>query len=476
MKIGDGSIVALFDKTPPVKGPNDVHCPHFWELKYANGCHYDCQWCLDGATLILRPDLSWRRLDTLQVGDLVMGFGKFGSTMKFAATPIQAIKKVIKPRLELITDRTKTISSYDHKFLSEGRWIKAKYLGTSNFGINFLTRPSNRTPENAAYMAGYLHGISDGDGSMGIYGKEQKVYKYRLAMQDSDAIDRAYKYFKVFGIEMNRFEHNAGSGTILDAIRKDGRFNHSKIIELFNAYKESIDYHAGYAAGIFDAEGCLSSMRISNTNPDILKRIRSSLSSLRVPHKEETYENHCSTIRIVGGIQEHLRFFNIANPAIARKWPGNFTARFDRTSPVITANRLGPGELIDIQTGTENFIANGLASHNCYLNGTFRHKPTGKEPTRKDRDKLSKDLEQALTTLPPTIFNAGEVSDALVYEDDLESVVLPLFEKHKDKGHKILLLTKSNSTRLLRWGHMKDSIIMAYSINSRSVAQVWERA
>jgi len=41
-KIKSGSIVKLFDKTPAPKKQNDVYCPHFWELKYANGCKFDC--------------------------------------------------------------------------------------------------------------------------------------------------------------------------------------------------------------------------------------------------------------------------------------------------------------------------------------------------------------------------------------------------------------------------------------------------
>lgn len=44
-QVGDGSIIKMFDKTPyPVK-PEDVVCPHFLELKWANGCYFDCAWC-----------------------------------------------------------------------------------------------------------------------------------------------------------------------------------------------------------------------------------------------------------------------------------------------------------------------------------------------------------------------------------------------------------------------------------------------
>ncbi|MHC1597924.1 MAG: SPL family radical SAM protein [Methermicoccaceae archaeon] len=44
-KVGDGSIIKRFDKTPfPVK-PTDVVCPHFLELKWAYGCPFKCAWC-----------------------------------------------------------------------------------------------------------------------------------------------------------------------------------------------------------------------------------------------------------------------------------------------------------------------------------------------------------------------------------------------------------------------------------------------
>jgi spore photoproduct lyase len=45
VKVGDGSIIKLFDRTPPPKKDTDVVCPHFLELKWANGCPFNCAWC-----------------------------------------------------------------------------------------------------------------------------------------------------------------------------------------------------------------------------------------------------------------------------------------------------------------------------------------------------------------------------------------------------------------------------------------------
>ena len=54
-KIGDGSIVTRFDKTPlPIESSNVV-CPHFLELKWAYGCPFDCAWCYLKGTFRFQP-------------------------------------------------------------------------------------------------------------------------------------------------------------------------------------------------------------------------------------------------------------------------------------------------------------------------------------------------------------------------------------------------------------------------------------
>lgn len=55
IEVGDGSIITLFDKTPFPKNDTDVVCPHFLELKWANGCNFDCSWCYLNGTLRFRP-------------------------------------------------------------------------------------------------------------------------------------------------------------------------------------------------------------------------------------------------------------------------------------------------------------------------------------------------------------------------------------------------------------------------------------
>lgn len=52
--VGSGDIITLFDKTPTPKKVTDVICPHFYELKWATGCPYNCDWCFLKGTFRFR--------------------------------------------------------------------------------------------------------------------------------------------------------------------------------------------------------------------------------------------------------------------------------------------------------------------------------------------------------------------------------------------------------------------------------------
>jgi len=76
-RVGDGSIIVRFDKTPLPSKPADVVCPHFLELKWAYGCPYDCAWCyLKGTFRFLPTKTSPRFKDRQKVEQHVGAFLK----------------------------------------------------------------------------------------------------------------------------------------------------------------------------------------------------------------------------------------------------------------------------------------------------------------------------------------------------------------------------------------------------------------
>ncbi|MFI4895924.1 MAG: PA0069 family radical SAM protein [Steroidobacterales bacterium] len=161
----------------------------------------------------------------------------------------------------------------------------------------------------------------------------------------------------------------------MQAIRTDPGVQVQRVRELI-AWPTfaSRSWCAGFLAGIHDAEGSYSDgiLRLSNTDSEIIRRIGESLRKFAfkfvIEHVPRETSRPIEAVRVLGGLQEHLRFFHGVDPAISRKRDISGQAvqsaarlEVDSIEPLGRALRL-----YDISTGTEDFIANGVVSHNCY--------------------------------------------------------------------------------------------------------------
>jgi len=113
----------------------------------------------------------------------------------------------------------------------------------------------------------------------------------------------------------------------------------------------------------------------------------------------------------------------------------------------------------------------------CYLNGTFRFRPCGKNPFMKDQEKVLSHILQYLDSVSiPTLLNSGELSDSLVFEGTkhaLTKTIIPLFKKQEN--HKLLILTKSSNVGSLLKTQSQDHVIVSFSMNAHEVSSRWER-
>ena len=140
----------------------------------------------------------------------------------------------------------------------------------------------------------------------------------------------------------------------------------------------SDDWRKGFLAGIFDAEGSCGRqpLRISNKDRLILDWTAACLTHFGFDHVEEPPKpNGVISIRIRGGLRERLRFFHLTDPAITRKRTVQGTAlKSDAKTRVASIEPLGLAmRLYDITTGTGDFIANGVVSHNCFARPTHTY-------------------------------------------------------------------------------------------------------
>ena len=114
----------------------------------------------------------------------------------------------------------------------------------------------------------------------------------------------------------------------------------------------------------------------------------------------------------------------------------------------------------------------------CYLKGTFRFRPNGKEPVIKDYEKIELHTKAFLEEVKtPEILNTGEIADSLMHENSDESFskfIIPIFESQS--LHKVLFLTKSPNVKNLLEIEPHRQAIISFSLNAIPVAKKWEKA
>ena len=207
------------------------------------------------------------------------------------------------------------------------------------------------------------------------------MHRFRLALADFEALRRAGEYLADLDIDREEFLFAAASGSTREirAIRDQTRGGFERISEAISWPRGVPElWCRGFLAGIFDAEGCYSRgiLRIANCDPVIIDWTAWSLRTLGFDFAIEPSgrPNGLANVRLRGGLREAIRFFHICDPAITRKRSIEGVAlKSDAKLGVASIEPLGKRQLFDITTGTGDFIANGVVSHNCFARNTHTY-------------------------------------------------------------------------------------------------------
>ncbi len=381
-------------KTIISKVPEASRVPFSWTINPYRGCSHSCVYCVSGETPVLMADGRHKPIAQLQAGDRIYGTVRIGGYRRYVSTEVQAHWRTFKPAYRItLADGTTLIASGDHRFLSNRGWKHVTgteqgrnrrphlTLGNALIGVGgFAEQPK----ESADYRHGYLCGMVRGDGTLGhdpYPGGDES--RFRLALTDDEALDRSRRYLTEEGIETTEFVFAPATATRrgMRAIRTSRR-DHVQAIQQLTEWPvlPSSDWRLGFLAGIFDAAGSCShkALRICNADPVIAPWIESCLEVLGfriVVEPRRGHPNGPASIRVLGGLREKLRFFHATDPAISRKrqiagQAVKGTARLD----VVSIEPLGFSmPMYDITTGTGDFIANGVISHNCFARNTHTY-------------------------------------------------------------------------------------------------------
>jgi DNA repair photolyase len=380
------------DKARSIISTNDSpDVPFEQSINPYRGCSHACVYCVWGETEVLLANGRTLPIARLPIGAEIYGTRRVGAYRRYEKTKVLARWGSIKPAFKITTeDGTTLVASGDHRFLTERGWKyvtdtasppQRAHLTTNNrlLGTGAFAKPV-RT--NDDYRRGYLCGMIRGDAWLGKSeyhrkdGKTTECHQFRLALCDTEALVRARDYLLDFEVTTSGYLFQAASGArrAMYAIRASGTARVGLIRDLVAWPNElTKEWAGGFLAGIFDAEGSFSQTvwRIKNTDPVIIGWSCRCLGMFGfrfvVEHLSFESRKSVDVVRLVGGLREHLRFFHTFCPAITRKLDLSGQAvKGDTPLRVMSVEPLGTMRLYDITTGTGDFIANGIISHNCY--------------------------------------------------------------------------------------------------------------
>jgi DNA repair photolyase len=407
--VGDGTVVRTFD-APEAMGINfhevrarsalnHVAGESFgfsWTINPYRGCTHACVFCVDGATPILLADGRTRPLADIHVGDAIYGTVKRGNYRRYEVTEVLAHWRTRKAGYRItLEDDTELVASGDHRFLTDRGWkyvtgaeagpLQRPFLTTNNklMGMGSLGHPGE---ENEEYRRGYLCGTIRGDGHVGSYSYDRPGrnrdghHRFRLALADSEALIRSRGYLAGAGVRTDEFQfHQANERhRAIRAIRNYSRDGVERVRGLIEWPRDpSPDWYRGFLGGIFDAEGsCSGSLRIANSDLTMIDHAVEGLRRLGHSHVVEG-PNRIGVryVRLRGGLREQQRLFRQIDPAICRKRSiAGIAIKSSAKLGVVAIEPLGKEiEMFDISTGTEDFIADGVVSHNCFARRTHSY-------------------------------------------------------------------------------------------------------
>jgi DNA repair photolyase len=366
-----GAIARTFD-TPGFRGmtffevhaksvinrvPDASRVPFRWTINPYRGCSHACRYCLVGETPILMADGRTRPLADLRPGDEICGTARRGDGRRYVRTTVLAYWQTVKPACRItLADGTQLVASGDHRFLSDRGWQHVTGAAPGRQQRPHLTpsstllgvgRLADSPKHDADYRRGYLCGMIRGGGPVGRAGARR---------HEPAALARAHRF-------------------LADA--------HRAFVARLVEWPEvaSPEWRKGFLAGLHDAAdgGHQDILRVPGTDPELLSWVGSSLRALGFAFAAR----RCCVpgaapqtgYRIIGGQPEQLRFFLATDPAIpgGRSIEGTPVTGGTRLR-VVSVEPLGLDvPMYDITTGTGDFIANGVVSHNCFARNSHTY-------------------------------------------------------------------------------------------------------
>jgi len=372
--------------------PGTSPVPFRWTVNPYRGCSHACVYCLAGPTRVLLADGRTRPIAELQVGDAVMGTELVGGLRTYVPTTVLAHWSTSKPAHRLrLAGGTEIVASGEHRFLTDrgwrhvtGGWCRSGRRPRLGAGSSLVgpgtVRPGRTDPFDAgaarphtpAYRRGYLCGLVRGDG-LGD-GRQGGFPSERIELE---ALGRAHHFLAATSRVPSAVLAVVGA-------REPGRIPPPSPAAACDSdlvrrpEHPGDDWCAGFLGGLIDARGAVDDGELllgAGTDEEIVGTAAGALHRLGFRFTVEHGPGGGRAVRLLDGAAALLRLVQAADPAVGRH--RDISGAAVTGSPaldVVDVRPLGMTmTMYDITTGTGDFVAEGVISHNCFARNTHTY-------------------------------------------------------------------------------------------------------
>lgn len=372
------------DQSRSILATNDSPDVGFrWSVNPYRGCAHSCAYCMDGDTRVTLADGRTKPLRDLRTGEEIYGTTVEDGERRLVRTHVLAHWQTLKRAYRIVlADGTTLVASGDHRFLTDAGWchvtnggtkrrelaVGASFVGTGDLGV---------TPEAGfEYMRGYVCGTVRGERTAFERLRRRRKApseRARLRLVDLEGLRRTRRYLA--DVEILRSEDflflqaTAGDAPPMRPAHRQEANAVRRVIEW--PVVRSNEWARGFLAGVFDSEGSFEDgvLRLVCGEGRIFDEVTGCLALFGFDIAMEPSSSSAPACVIVGRtLREQLRFLQLVDPANRRKidLEGRAVEPGERLA-VVSVTDLGfDMPMFDITTGTGDFIANGIVSHNCY--------------------------------------------------------------------------------------------------------------
>jgi 7-carboxy-7-deazaguanine synthase len=312
---------------------------------------------------------------------MVLGYARVNTAttngpLRLVSTPVLAVRALDpEPTIRIVLDDgTELLCSPDHRWWVEkllpngwvhknprrkgleGNYRKASTLTPGQY-IKGFGQAIRQPRETDMWRRGYLRGAFDGDGHISDAWIAMRV----TSRSFFDAVVATSALVATPLAEYAEGVTTHGTPLYRSRLPEAARSAFMQAIE----WQEAPEFARGYLAGMFDAEGHVpvSDCYYTQNQGVVCDRIQHALDLTGYQYRHWSSNGRSSRIYVD---ENPAAFLTQIDVRCAHKRAAAASRGMVRQRRKVVSVEAGPTvPLFDIQTGTENFLANGMVSHNC---------------------------------------------------------------------------------------------------------------